>query len=106
MSWTDTPRKRWTWVAPLTVTPVDCPVDAIPPADYLPEGKKNFIMGFMVTAPGMGMTTASDELVEVIDGRLAPYLSGEKQPQLSNYFLGTSKGWGTFMGGETIHDEV
>ncbi len=105
MSWTETPRKRWAWVGTLTVTPIFIVLLLLPPADYLPEGKKNFIMGFMVTAPGMGVQTASDELVEVINGRLAPYLSGEKQPHLRNYFLGSSKGWGTFVGGETVHDE-
>ena len=105
MSWTDTPRKRWTWVGTLTLAPVIVALALIPPADYLPEGKKNFIMGFMITAPGMGMQTAGAELVDIIDDRLAPYLSGEKQPQLKNYFLGTAKGWGSFLGGEAVHDE-
>jgi multidrug efflux pump subunit AcrB len=105
MSWTDTPRRRWTWVSTLTITPVLIAMMLIPPADYLPEGKKNFFMGFMVTAPGMGMQTASEELVDIIDARLAPYLSGEKKPQIKNYFLGSSKGWGTFIGGEALHDD-
>jgi multidrug efflux pump subunit AcrB len=105
MSWTDTPRRRWTWVSTLTITPVLIAMMLIPPADYLPEGKKNFFMGFMVTAPGMGMQTASAELVDIIDARLAPYLSGEKKPQIKNYFLGSSKGWGTFIGGEALHDD-
>jgi len=105
MSWTETPRKRWTWVSALTIIPFILALLLIPPADYLPEGKKNFIMGFMITAPGMGMETAGEELVDVIDGRLAPYLSGEKQPQIKNYFLGTAKGWGSFIGGEAVHDD-
>jgi multidrug efflux pump subunit AcrB len=104
MSWTDSPRKRWTWVTGLTLTPMVLVLLLLPPADYLPEGKKNFIMGFMVTAPGLGMNTASEELVDVIDDRLAPYLAGEKQPHLKSYFLGTSKGWGTFIGGEAVND--
>jgi len=107
MNWTDTPRKRWTWVGTLTITPILLALALIPPADYLPEGKKNFFMGFLITAPGMGMQTAGKELVDIIDERLAPYLSGEKQPQLKNYFLGTSKGWGSFIGGEAVNtDEV
>ncbi|MFC1696010.1 efflux RND transporter permease subunit [Pseudomonadota bacterium] len=105
MSWTSTPRKRWTWVGSLTIAPVLIALMLIPSADYLPEGKKNFIMGFMVTPPGMGMQTAGDELVDVIDGRLAPYLSGEKQPQLRNYFLGSAKAWGTFIGGQAVNDD-
>ena len=105
MSWTSTPRKRWSWVGILTLTPVALALFLVPPADYLPEGKKNFVMGFMITAPGMGMDTAAEELVDVIDARLAPYLSGEKTPQIKSYFLGTAKGWGSFIGGEAMHDE-
>jgi len=73
MNWTDTPRKRWTWVGTLTITPILLALALIPPADYLPEGKKNFFMGFLITAPGMGMQTAGKELVDIIDERLAPY---------------------------------
>jgi multidrug efflux pump subunit AcrB len=105
MSWTSSPGKRWTWIGALTVAPLFIAFLLIPPADYLPEGKKNFFMGFMVTPPGMGMQTANEELVDIIDQRLAPYLSGEKQPQLRNYFLGSAKSWGTFIGGEAINDD-
>jgi multidrug efflux pump subunit AcrB len=104
MSWTDTPGRRWTWVSILTITPVILAALLIPAADYLPEGKKNFIMGFMVPPPGQATTTATEELVDVIDQRLLPYMTGEKQPQLEMYFLGSSKGWGTFLGGSTIND--
>jgi multidrug efflux pump subunit AcrB len=105
MSWTNTSRKRWTWIGTLILAPLLIAFLLMPPADYLPEGKKNFFMGFMVTPPGMGMQTANDELVDVIDQRLAPYLSGEKQPQLKSYFLGSAKSWGTFIGGEAVNDD-
>jgi len=105
MSWTETPRKRWTWIAALTITPLFAALLLIPAADYLPEGKKNFIMGFIVTPPGQGTQTAGSELVEIVDSRLAPYLSGEKQPQMRSYFLGSAKEWGGFFGGEMVHDE-
>jgi multidrug efflux pump subunit AcrB len=105
MSWTETPRKRWTWIAALTITPLVAVLLLIPAADYLPEGKKNFIMGFIVTPPGMGTQTAGSELVEIVDSRLAPYLNGEKHPQLKSYFIGSAKEWGGFFGGETVHDK-
>jgi multidrug efflux pump subunit AcrB len=105
MSWTDSPRKRWTWVGTLTVTPLILALLLIPPADYLPEGRKNFIMGFMVTPPGMGIDNASEELVKVIDQRLEPYLKREKHPYIRSYFLGTALGWGTFIGGEAVNDD-
>ncbi|MGD2129473.1 MAG: efflux RND transporter permease subunit [Lysobacterales bacterium] len=105
MTWTDTPRRRWTWVGALTVTPILVGLLLLPSADYLPEGQRNFVEGFMVTPPGMGTQTAREELVEVIDARLLPYLKGEKQPQVKSYFLGTARAWGTFIGGEAVNDD-
>ena len=105
MSWTDSPRKRWGWVGTLTVVPILIALWLAPSADYLPEGKKNFVMGFMVTPPGMGTQTAAEELVGVIDQRMTPYLNGEKQPQIRSYFIGSAKTWGTFMGGEAVNDD-
>jgi multidrug efflux pump subunit AcrB len=105
MTWTDTPRRRWTWIATLTTVPVLVAVLLVPAADYLPEGKKNFIFGMMFTAPGMGVETAREELVDIVDQRLAPYVSGEKQPQVKDYFIGSAKGWGTFLGGEAVEDD-
>ena len=100
MRWTDTPRKRWTWVGTLTVIPMVIALSLLPPADYLPEGKRNFFFGMMITAPGLGMETAREELVGVVADRLKPHLNGERYPQLERYFLGTARGWGTFIGGE------
>jgi multidrug efflux pump subunit AcrB len=59
----------------------------------------------MLTAPGLGMETAKEELVEVVAERLEPHLSGEKYPQLERYFLGTARGWGTFIGGEATNPD-
>jgi multidrug efflux pump subunit AcrB len=107
MTWTDTQRRRWTWVTALTLIPVALAITLIPPADYLPEGKRNFFFGVMITAPGMGMETAREELMGVVAERLEPYLAGEKEPQLGQYFMGSARGWGTFMGGEaTDPDEM
>ncbi len=102
MRWTDTPRLRWSWVASLTLIPLLLALLLIPPADYLPEGRKNFIMGFIVSPPGMGLENAEKEMINVIDQRLAPYLNKEKQPYLDNYFLGMARGWGTFIGGSAV----
>jgi len=99
MRWTDTPRRRWAWIAGLTVIPLVLAVLLKPPADYLPEGKQNFIFGFMVTPPGLGIETAKKEIMEVIDQRLAPYINGKNPIQLDNYFVGSSRGFGTFIGG-------
>jgi len=105
MTWTETPRRRWTWIATLTTVPLLIAVLLIPPADYLPEGKQNFIFGMMFTAPGMGMQTAREELVDVVEDRLEPHLTGSKDPRIENYFIGSAKGWGTFIGGRAVHKD-
>ncbi|HMB60729.1 MAG TPA: efflux RND transporter permease subunit, partial [Xanthomonadales bacterium] len=105
MSWTDSSKKRWSWIGILTVLPLFLAMLLIPPADYLPEGKKNFFMGFIVTPPGMGLDNAETELINEIDRRLEPFLKGERKPELENYFLGSAGGWGTFFGGRAVNPE-
>jgi multidrug efflux pump subunit AcrB len=105
MSWTATPARRRLWVAGLTTIPVALLLILIPPADYLPEGKRNFIFGFMVAPPGQGVETAKREVMDVIDERLAPHINGEHELQMDSYFLGVSRGFGTFIGGRARDSE-
>lgn len=102
MSWTSTPTRRRSWVAILTTVPLLLVIFLTPSADYLPEGKRNFIFGFMVAPPGLGLATAETEVMDVMDERLAPYINGEDPLQLENYFVGSAKGFGTFLGGKAI----
>ncbi len=104
MRLTDTPRRRWSWIAGLTMVPILVGSLLLPPADYLPEGQRNFIFGFIQTPSGMGPDTAERELVEVINERLIPYLEGEKQPKIRNSFLGFF-GTGAFFGIRAERDE-
>ena len=97
MRLTDTPTQRWRWIIGLTVVPILIGGLLIPPADYLPEGKRNFVFGYIQTPSGMGPDTAEAELVDVINDRIRPYLSGDKQPQIRNNFLGFF-GNGAFFG--------
>ncbi|MFP4335821.1 MAG: efflux RND transporter permease subunit [Wenzhouxiangella sp.] len=104
MRLTDTPKRRWGWIAGLTVVPVLVGALLIPPADYLPEGQRNFIFGFIQTPSGIGPDTAEEELVDVINQRLIPYLEGEKEPKIRNSFLGFF-GTGAFFGIRAERDE-
>jgi len=99
MRWTDTPKRRLAWVGALTVLPVVLVLLLKPSADYLPEGKRNFIFGFMVSPPGLGVETAKREVMDVIDRRLKPHIDGEDPLQLDSYFQGSSRGFGSFIGG-------
>jgi multidrug efflux pump subunit AcrB len=104
MKLTSTPQRRYGWIAGLTVIPILVGVLLLPPADYLPEGKRNFIFGFVQTPSGMGPDTAEAELINVINERLRPYLSGEKEPQIRNSFLGFF-GSGAFLGLRAENDD-
>ena len=99
MRWTETPRRRLSWVAVLTIVPLMLVLLLKPSADYLPEGKQNFIFGFMLAPPGLGISTSEEEVMNVIDERLKPYINGEKRIQMESYFAGSSRGFGTFFGG-------
>ena len=104
MKLTDTPRRRWGWIGGLTIVPIMVGALLIPPADYLPEGQRNFIFGFIQTPSGMGPDTAERELVNVINDRLMPFLEGEREPRIRNSFLGFF-GSGAFFGIRAERDE-
>ncbi|MDX1570847.1 MAG: efflux RND transporter permease subunit [Xanthomonadales bacterium] len=104
MALTDTPRRRFAWIASLTTLPIVAMLVLVPPADYLPEGKRSFVFGFLVTPPGIGVETAEEEMIRVIADRFEPYLSGEKSPQIRNYFLGFFGG-GAFFGSRAVDQD-
>ncbi len=97
MKLTDTPRRRWSWIAGLTVVPLLIGALLIPPADYLPEGNQNSLFGFVQAPPGMGPDTVQSEIIDPINDRVRPYLTGEKDPAISDIFVGQFGG-GVFMG--------
>ncbi|HLS05421.1 MAG TPA: efflux RND transporter permease subunit, partial [Wenzhouxiangella sp.] len=97
MRLTDTSRRRMLWIIGLTAAPILLGLLLLPPADYLPEGKRNDLFGFLQTPPGMGPETAENELIGPINERLLPYIRGEKQPEIANTFLGYFGG-GAFFG--------
>lgn len=104
MQLTDSPKRRWGWIAGLTTVPILVAALLLPPADYLPEGQRNFIFGFIQTPPGMGPETAERELIDVINQRMLPYIEGEKEPKIFNAFLGFF-GTGAFMGVRAENDK-
>src|SRR5690625_5839886 len=90
------------WIVGLTIVPVVLGLLLLPPADYLPEGKRNNLFGFLQTPPGMGPDTAEAELIGPINERLLPYIRGEKQPEIANNFLGYF-GSGSFLGMNAVN---
>ncbi|VAW33365.1 Acriflavin resistance protein [hydrothermal vent metagenome] len=94
---TNSRKKQISWILGLTIVPIMLAYIIVPPADYLPSGKRTQSFGFLVAQPGLSVQSARQDLVDVINQRLQPYLTGEKQPKIKNYFLGLF-GRGAFLG--------
>jgi multidrug efflux pump subunit AcrB len=85
--WTDSPRRRYATVAVLFLAPVVLTWVLLPPLDYLPPVKRDAIDGFVQLPPGTNIETVEREFVQPIAQRLAPYMAGEKEPKLKNYYV-------------------
>ena len=94
---TDTPRRRYGWIVGLVLTAASVTWLLLPPADYLPEGRQNWMFAIMLPPPGQSIEAAKTELVDVIAERVAPYQAGEKEPAIDYYFAAVMNGFG-FVG--------
>jgi multidrug efflux pump subunit AcrB len=91
-------RSRIIIVALLVTVPIASSVLLFPDRDYLPTGNRNLVFGFVLPPPGVNIAHIKDEMGDVIADRIAPYLSGEKQPKIKHYFFVASAG-SIFIGG-------
>jgi multidrug efflux pump subunit AcrB len=85
--WTDTAKRRYITVGVLFLAPVVLTWVLLPPLDYLPPVKRDAIDGFIQLPPGTNIDTVEQEFVKPVAARLAPYMAGEKQPALKNYYI-------------------
>jgi multidrug efflux pump subunit AcrB len=95
MRLTDTPRRRYAIIGSLLVAPAVLSVLLLPPLDYLPPVKRDAIDGFFQFPPGANVDTIDREIVQVVADRMAPYMAGEKEPKLKNYYVLVFPGGGT-----------
>lgn len=90
-------KRRYALIAFLMITPVVATLLLIPKLDYLPPVKRDAIDGFFQFPPGANTEIIDQEIAQVMVRRLQPYMDGEKEPALRNYYIWT---WGA--GGGTI----
>ncbi|MFC3051513.1 efflux RND transporter permease subunit [Kordiimonas pumila] len=94
---TNTTVKRLTWVGGLITVSLFVTWLLWPQSNYLPPVKRDTIDSFLFFPPGNNIETADTEIAKVIDSRLQPYLKGEKEPKISDYFFfsfpGAVGGW-------------
>ncbi len=95
---TSTPTKRYSWVFGLMFISFVGSWLLFPKVDYLPKGNQNQFQAFILPPPGLSYPAARFEMSDEINRRLAPYLSGEKQPKIAHTWMGFFGNFG-FMGG-------
>ncbi len=101
---TSSSRRRFGWIIGLTLISLSTTYYLFPKPDYLPEGNRNLVFAFILPPPGNNVETLEKEMGQVIADRMAPYISGEKQPQIKNYFF-VAFSRGVFMGARTADPE-
>ena len=102
MTLTDTWPRRIFWIVILISLPILLAVKTVPKADYLPEGNRNLIFGFILPPPGANMDHIEHEMGRVIADRLQPYLDRQQTPWVKNYFFVAFSG-GVFLGVRAVH---
>jgi len=95
---TDSPRQRKLTIAACLVAPAALTWLLLPPIDYLPPVKRDAIDGFFQFPPGMNVDAIEEEVVRPMVERIAPYMAGEKQPALKNYYILIWPGGGGAIG--------
>ena len=95
MDLTNTARKRWVIVAGMVTLPLVLSVLLLPELDYLPPVKRDAVDAYFWFPPGAGEHTIASEYLQVLDDRMAPFMSGEREPTLKNYYILSWPGGGT-----------
>lgn len=102
VAWTDDARRRYATVALLLVLPAVLTWVLLPPLDYLPPVKRDAIDGFFQFPPGASVDTIDREIVQEIARRMEPYMRGERQPALKNYYVLVWPGGGGTIGARPL----
>ena len=94
---TSTNPRRLSIVGGLTIVPMVVGFLLWPQLNYLPEVKRDAVDAFVGFPSGASPDMVREEFAEVVVERLQPYMDGEKEPALKNYYLFTAP-WGGNIG--------
>ncbi|MCZ6711811.1 MAG: efflux RND transporter permease subunit, partial [Gammaproteobacteria bacterium] len=84
---TNTQPKRLSWIVGLMAGSILLTVALWPESNYLPPVKRDTVDSFLFFPPGTNVDTADREIAQLLQRRLEPYLNGEKEPAIRDYFL-------------------
>jgi multidrug efflux pump subunit AcrB len=103
MTLTQTRRQRLLLATSILTLPLLSSWLLLPEMDYLPPVKRDAIDAYFQFPPGTSMRTLKEEYIEVLDQRMAPFMSGEREPALKNYYILTWSGGGAI--GARVQDQ-
>ncbi|MEM9302326.1 MAG: efflux RND transporter permease subunit [Pseudomonadota bacterium] len=91
---TDSQPKRLGWVGGLIAISLALTVQLWPESNYLPPVKRDTVDSFLFFPPGTNVETSDREIAQLMNERLAPYLAGENDFEVRDYFLWSFPGGG------------
>jgi multidrug efflux pump subunit AcrB len=103
MAATSSRKRRRLLAAGLLVIPLTGSWLLLPELDYLPPVKRDAVDAYFRFPDGVSSTAIRDEYIAVLDERMAPLMSGEREPSLKNYYILTWPGGGTL--GARVNDQ-
>ncbi len=119
MKLTNSRNKQIGWIFGLVIFSISATVILWPSSNYMPPVKRDTVDSFIFFPPGTNVKTADKEIAQVIDKRLQPYMNGEKEPAINDYFFwsfpGAAGGWLAINGAddadltllqETVQNEI
>jgi multidrug efflux pump subunit AcrB len=87
MAVSGTRTRRLALISTLMLIPVVTTWLFLPKLDYLPPVKRDAVDVFLNLPPGSNIDFTEDEIIATFIERLQPYMDGEKEPALRNYFI-------------------
>jgi multidrug efflux pump subunit AcrB len=95
MNASSTPKRRIILASSLMLIPAIATYLMMPKLDYLPPVKRDAVDAFFNFPAGASDTFVNEEVIKPVVERLQPYMNGEKQPALKNYYVLTWPNGGT-----------
>jgi multidrug efflux pump subunit AcrB len=84
---TNTAKRRYLLTLGLMGVPIALTYLLMPQLDYLPPVKRDAVDAWFNFPAGANINFVDNEVVQPIVERLEPYMKGEKQPALKNYYI-------------------
>jgi multidrug efflux pump subunit AcrB len=101
----DVPAVRLGVIGGLIVIPLALTWFIRPDVDAFPPVKRDAVDAFFIFPPGSNMDWIETEVAQTVIERLEPYMSGEQEPALRNYYFGTFPGGGGATAGIRVQDQ-